>query len=97
MPSPQLSRLDPNELQSRGVTPFIVTHLWALYVFIVKSESKRSPRTDFAVEDMKENIRVILIYIGANYRIARKRLEISNKNKIFIPSLACRSLHVILL
>ena len=30
MTSPQLSRVDPNELQSRGVTPFIVTHLRAL-------------------------------------------------------------------
>ena len=28
--NPQLFRLDPNELQSRGVTPFIVTHLRAL-------------------------------------------------------------------
>ena len=31
MSSPQLSRLYPNELQSRGVTPFIVTHLRAVY------------------------------------------------------------------
>ena len=33
MSNPQLSRLGPNvnELQSRGVTPFIVTHLRALY------------------------------------------------------------------
>ena len=30
MTSPQLSRLDPYELQSRGVMPFIVTHLRAL-------------------------------------------------------------------
>ena len=29
--------------------------------FIVKSESKRSPRTDFVAEDMKENIRVIFV------------------------------------
>ena len=30
MSNPQLSRLDPNKLQSRGVAPFIVTHLRAL-------------------------------------------------------------------
>ena len=34
MTSPQLSRLvDPNELQLRGVTPFIVTHLRALFTW----------------------------------------------------------------
>ena len=35
MTSPQLSRLDPNELQSRGVTPFIVTHLRALLTYVI--------------------------------------------------------------
>ena len=29
--------------------------------FIVKSESKRSPGTDFAEEDMKENIRTVFV------------------------------------
>ena len=37
--------------------------------FIVKSESKRSPGTDFAEEDMKENIRAIFAYIDGNFRI----------------------------
>ena len=37
--------------------------------FIVKSESEISPGTDFKVEDMKENIRVIFAYIATNFRI----------------------------
>ena len=36
MTSLQLSRLDPNELQSRGVTPFIVTHLRALLLYLME-------------------------------------------------------------
>ena len=36
-------------------------------IFVVESESNRSPRTDFAVEDMKENIRVIFVYIAAYF------------------------------
>ena len=35
----------------------------AVVFFIVKSESERLPRTDFAAEDMKENIRAIFVYI----------------------------------
>ena len=35
--------------------------------FIVKSENKRSPGTDFAAEDMKENIQSIFVYITANF------------------------------
>ena len=35
--------------------------------FIVKSENKRSPGTDFAVEDMKENILMIFVYIAAKF------------------------------
>jgi len=38
-------------------------------IFIVKSESKRWPGTDFAAEDMKENIWVIFVYIAANFLI----------------------------
>ena len=34
--------------------------------FIVTSESKRLPGTDFNAEDMKENIRVIFAYIASN-------------------------------
>ena len=36
---------------------------------MVKSESKRSPRTDFAPGDMQENIRAIFIYIASNFLI----------------------------
>ena len=32
-------------------------------LFIVKSESKRSPVTEFTAEDMKENIQMIFVYI----------------------------------
>ena len=40
----------------------------AIVVFFkVKSESKRSPRTDFAAEDMKENVQAIFFYIVRNY------------------------------
>ena len=42
----------------------------AVVFFIVKSESKRSPRSDFAVEDMKENIQAIFVYLAANFRIS---------------------------
>ena len=52
MTSPQLSRLDPNELQSRGVTPFIVTHLRAL---LLDYDDVDRPRTGnrpvFAIRD----------------------------------------------
>ena len=37
--------------------------------FIVKSESKRSPGTDFAAENMKEHIQAIFAYIAANFRV----------------------------
>ena len=48
--------------------------------FIVKSESKRSPGSDFAAEDMKENIQAMFIYLAADFRIS---------NRIFVPSLLC--------
>ena len=35
--------------------------------FIVKLESKRSPRTDFVVDEMKENIQMIFVYIAAKF------------------------------
>ena len=35
--------------------------------FIVKSESKRSPRIHFTAEDMKENIRAMFVYIAVNF------------------------------
>ena len=46
--------------------------------FIVKSENKRSPRTDFAVDDTKENFRTMFVFIAENYRIAGKRSNVQN-------------------
>ena len=40
-----------------------------VFFIVKKSENLTSPRTDFAVEDMKENIKVIFMYIAANYQI----------------------------
>ena len=40
--------------------------------FIIKSESKSSPGTDFAVEDRNKNIRVIFVYIAGNYQISNR-------------------------
>ena len=40
--------------------------------FIIKSESKTSPGTDFAVEDMNENIRVIFVYKAGNFQISNR-------------------------
>ena len=40
-----------------------------MVIFIVKSESKRSPGTDFAADDMKEIICAIFVYIAANFQI----------------------------
>ena len=44
--------------------------MWRLYVviFIVKSESKRLPGTDFVVEDTKENIRAIFVYTATKFK-----------------------------
>ena len=47
---------------------YVRSILAVIVIFIVKSESKRSPGTDFAAEDMKENIRAIFVYIAANFR-----------------------------
>ena len=46
---------------------YVSSSLAAVVFFIVKSESKRSPGTNFVMEDMKENIRAILVYIAVNY------------------------------
>ena len=43
--------------------------------FIVKSERKRLPETDFAEEDMKENIRAIFAYAATNFRIERSNIR----------------------
>ena len=39
--------------------------------FMVKPESKRSPGTDFAADDMKENIREIFVYIAVNFQMGK--------------------------
>ena len=39
-----------------------VSSLAVVVFFIVKSESKTSPGSEFAAEDMKENIRAIFVY-----------------------------------
>ena len=47
-------------------------------ISVVKSESKTSPGTNFAAEDMKENIQAIFIYTNAHFLIEkRNRLEYS--------------------
>ena len=48
---------------------YVRSSLAVVVFFIVKSESSTSSGTEFAPEDMKENIRAILIYIAANFRI----------------------------
>ena len=57
---------------------YVRTSLAVVFFFMVKSESERSPGTDFAAEAMKENIRAIFVYSCefSNFksnRIARKR------------------------
>ena len=52
---------------------YVRSILTVVMFFIVKSESKRSPGTDFAAEDTKGNIRAIL-----SNRIATKRSNIRN-------------------
>ena len=42
-------------------------NLVCVIYFIVKSESKRSSGTNFAEEDMKENILGLFAYIAANF------------------------------
>ena len=56
--------------------------MWQLYVviFIVTSESKRPPETDFVMEDMKQNILAIFVSLASHFLIeskSRKRLEYS--------------------
>ena len=48
---------------------YVRSSLADVVYFIVKSESKRSPGSDFAEEDMKENIRTKFDYAAANFRI----------------------------
>ena len=51
------------------------SRLAVVVFFKVKSESKRSPGTNFAAEDMKENIRAMFTYIASNFE--------SNTDKMF--------------
>jgi len=50
---------------------YYITYFWefkvAFLYIIMMSESKRSPGTDFASGDMKENIRAILVYTALNF------------------------------
>ena len=71
---------------------YVRSSLAVVASFIVKSESKRSSGTDFVVEDMKENIRAIFVYIAANLLFlielnSDKTFKYSNMNRIFVPSL----------
>ena len=52
-----------------------VLRLYSFSFFIVLSENKTLPGTDFTVEDMKENIRAIFVYVAANFE--------SNSGNIF--------------
>ena len=45
---------------------YVRSSLAVVVFFTVKSENKRSPGTNFAVGDMKENIRTIF-FIGAHF------------------------------
>ena len=60
-------------------------------LFIVKSESKQSPQTDFVAEDMKETIWTIFVYIVANFQTEWREnvrtFKILDTDRIFIPSL----------
>ena len=47
---------------------YVRSNLVVVVVFIVKSESKRSPGTNVSAEDMKENIRAIFVY-SCEFRI----------------------------
>ena len=51
---------------------YVRSSLAVVVFFIVKSERKRSPGTDFAAEDVKENIRATFAYITANFRISNR-------------------------
>ena len=61
---------------------YVRSSLVVVVLFHSKSESKRSPGTDFVVEVMKENILVIFTYIAVNFRILNrivtKRSNIQN-------------------
>ena len=46
---------------------YVRNSLAVVVFFMVKTESKRSPGTDFATEDRKENIRAVLVYVATKY------------------------------
>ena len=56
--------------------------------FIVKLDSKRSPGTDFAVEETKENILLIFVYIALNLNIQNLEFK-SNIHSITIAGMGC--------
>ena len=51
---------------------YVRSSLMVVVFFIVKSESKRSPGTDFVAEDMKGNIRKVFVYTAVNFRILNR-------------------------
>ena len=60
---------------------YVRSNLAVVVFFIVKSESKRLPGTNFAAEDMKEIIRAIFVY-SCEFRIelnSWKTFEFSNR------------------
>ena len=70
---------------------FVRSSLEVVVFFIVKSESKRLLGTDFAAEDMKENIQAIICLHSCNFFNIEwlenvPILKISNMNRIFVPS-----------
>ena len=46
---------------------YVRSSLVVVVFFIVKSERKGSPGTNFGAEDMKENIFLIFVYIAAHF------------------------------
>ena len=49
-----------------------MSSLAVVVFFIIRSESKSSPGTDFAEEDMNENIQMIFVYIAGNFQISNR-------------------------
>ena len=59
-------------IRLQNIIRYVRSSLTVVVYFLVKSESKRSPGTNFAEQDMKENIRAIFAYIYANCGILKQ-------------------------
>ena len=68
---------------------YVRSNLAVVVFFIVKSESKRSPGTNFAAEDVTENIRAIFVY-SCEFRIDSNSRQTFEYSKF--KSLACMQL-----